>query len=71
VDALGVLALASQHRIRVLLGASSAAANRQSREPSGGILNARAYCSIAFRARTLPLQRSAGMESALDANLHV
>ena len=42
VDALGVLALASQHRIRLFLRNFLAGANCQSEE-SSGILNASGY----------------------------
>jgi len=43
VDAFGMVAFASQHRIRLFLRAFLAGANCQSLQPSSGILNARGY----------------------------
>jgi hypothetical protein len=41
VDAFGVLAFASQHRVRLFLRASFAATNRQTAQYSSGVLNSR------------------------------
>jgi hypothetical protein len=71
VDAFGMLALTSQHRIRLFLRTSFAATNCQSVQQSSGTLNANDYGSLAFRGRVPLLQGLDGMESALDGSFHV